>query len=74
MNESLPVTVKALVYLLNNKFEPADQPVAESVDVTATVLRMDEHKFRLDYLCYDWYSEDYLATSLMPRMNRFYGI
>jgi beta-galactosidase len=47
-NEPVPVTIKALVYKLNEKFEPAGAPVAESVVVTATVPGMKNHDFRLD--------------------------
>ena len=48
LNEPVPVTVKASVYKLNDKYEPSGAPVAESVVVTATVAGMAEHDFRLD--------------------------
>ncbi|HUX57510.1 MAG TPA: beta-galactosidase GalB [Bacteroidales bacterium] len=48
INEPVPVTLKASVYKLNNKFEPVGDPVAESVVVTATVPGMKNHDFRLD--------------------------
>ncbi len=48
INEPLPVAVKALVYKLNDKFEPSSAPVAESVVVTATVPALKDHDFRLD--------------------------
>ena len=48
VNEPVPVSVKATVYKLNNKFEPAGAPVAESVVATATVSGMQNHDFRLD--------------------------
>jgi beta-galactosidase len=48
INEPVSVTVKASVYKLNEKFEPAGAPVAESAIVTATVMGMKNHDFRLD--------------------------
>ena len=48
LNESVPVTVKASVFKLNNRFEPASAPVAESEDVIANVQCMKGHYFRLD--------------------------
>ena len=48
MNEAAPVTVKALVYKLNNKFELSGNPVAESVAETATIEGMKNHVFRFD--------------------------
>jgi beta-galactosidase len=47
-NEPLPVIIKASVYKLNAKFEPAGMPVAESTIVTATIPAMKDHDFRLD--------------------------
>jgi beta-galactosidase len=47
-NEPVPVTLKASVYKLNDKFEPSASPVAESVVVTATVPGMKNHDFRFD--------------------------
>jgi len=47
-NNPVPVTVKAQVYKLNNKFEPTGAPVAESVLATATVPGMKNHDFRFD--------------------------
>ncbi len=44
----------------------------ERMDNIAFVRRNLEKRFRLDYLSYDWYSEDYLATSLMSRLNANY--
>lgn len=48
LNEPVPVTVKAKVYKLNNKFETDGKPVAESVVVMATVPGMKNHDFRFD--------------------------
>ena len=48
IDEALPVTVKASVYKLNDKFEPTGAPVAESVIVAATIEGMKNHDFRLD--------------------------
>ncbi len=48
INDPLPVTVKALVFKLNDKFELSSAPVAESVVVTATVPAMKDHDFRFD--------------------------
>ena len=48
LNDPSPVTVKALVYKLNDKFEPASSPVAESVFVAATIEGMKRHDFRFD--------------------------
>ena len=48
LNEPVPVTIKAQVYKLNEKFESTGEPVAESVVVTATVPGMKGHDFRLD--------------------------
>jgi len=47
-NDPVPVTVKTQVYKLNNKFEPAGAPVAESVLTTATIPGMKNHDFRFD--------------------------
>jgi beta-galactosidase len=46
--EPFPVTIKAQVYKLNAKFEPAGAPVAESVTATATLQGSNTHDFRLD--------------------------
>jgi beta-galactosidase len=48
VSEPVPVTIKAYVYKLNDKFEPSGTPVAESVVVTATIEGMKNHDFRLD--------------------------
>jgi beta-galactosidase len=48
LNESVPVTVKATVFKLNDKLEPSAAPVAESVNVSASLQAMKEHHFRLD--------------------------
>jgi beta-galactosidase len=48
LNEPVPVTVKASVYKLNDKMEPTAAPVAESVNVSASLQAMKEHHFRLD--------------------------
>lgn len=45
---TVPVTVKASVYKLNDKFESSVAPVAESVVVTAMVPGMKNHEFRFD--------------------------
>jgi beta-galactosidase len=46
--DPLPVSVKAVVYKLNEKFEPSGTPVAESIVATATIEGMKNHTFRLD--------------------------
>jgi beta-galactosidase len=48
LSDPNPVSVKAAVYKLNDKFEIASAPVAESVVATATVEGMKGHTFRLD--------------------------
>ena len=48
INDPLPVTVKALVFKLNDKFELSSAPVAESAVVTATIPAMEGHDFRFD--------------------------
>jgi beta-galactosidase len=48
LNDPLPVTVKAIVYKLNEKYEPVAAPVAESEITTATVEGMKNHTFRFD--------------------------
>ena len=48
LTDPLPVTVKAIVYKLNEKFEPVATPVAESVIATATIEGMKNHTFRFD--------------------------
>ncbi len=40
INEAVPVTVKAVVYKLDGKFEPTSAPVAESSVVNATLQAM----------------------------------
>ncbi len=42
------VSVKAVVYKLNDKFEQEGTPVAESIVATATIEGMKNHTFRLD--------------------------
>lgn len=46
--DPIPVSVKAVVYKLNEKFEPIEAPVAESMVATATVEGLKDHTFRLD--------------------------
>jgi beta-galactosidase len=48
LSDAVPVSVKASVYKLNEKFEPSVTPVAESIIVTATIPGMKNHDFRLD--------------------------
>ncbi len=48
LNDPSPVTVKTIVYKLNDKFEPAASPVAESVVATATIEGLKKHDFRFD--------------------------
>jgi beta-galactosidase len=48
LSEPVPVSVKALIYKLNEKFEKSSSPVAESIVVTATMQGMKDHSFRLD--------------------------
>jgi beta-galactosidase len=47
-NEVVPVTLKAQIYKLNDKFEITGAPVAESVVVTASIPAMKNHDFRFD--------------------------
>jgi hypothetical protein len=46
----------------------------DRVDNFALIKKNLEHNFRLDYLSYDWYSDDYLATSLLPGLNMNYVV
>jgi beta-galactosidase len=48
LTESVPVTVKAAVYKLNEKLEPSAAPDVESQEFTATIMGMNKHSFRLD--------------------------
>ena len=48
LSDPIPVTVKALVYKLSDKFEPSPTPVAESIVVSATIEGMKNHEFRID--------------------------
>jgi beta-galactosidase len=48
LSDPTPVSVKAVVYKLNDKFETGSSPVAESVVATATIEGMKGHTFRLD--------------------------
>ena len=48
LGDPTAVSVKAVVYKLNDKFEPAGAPVAESIVATATIEGMKNHTFRLD--------------------------
>ena len=48
LSDPTPVSVKAVVYKLNDKFEPAGTLVAESIVATATIEGMKNHTFRLD--------------------------
>jgi beta-galactosidase len=48
LGDPTPVSVKADVYKLNDKFEPEGTPVAESIVATATIEGMKNHTFRLD--------------------------
>ena len=47
-NEPVPVTIKASVYKLDEKGQVSAEPVAESVNVTATLPAVGDHSFRLD--------------------------
>jgi len=46
--DPIPVSVKAIVYKLNDKFEPSSPPVTESVAESATIEGMKNHDFRFD--------------------------
>lgn len=46
--DAVPVTLKASVYKLNNKYEKIATPVAESTTATATITSSKDHIFRLD--------------------------
>jgi beta-galactosidase len=46
--EPVSVTLKAVVYKLNEKFEPAGTPVAESVVIGSEVQGLKNHDFRFD--------------------------
>jgi beta-galactosidase len=48
LSDPTPVSVKAVVYKLNDKFEQEGNPVAESIVATATIEGMKNHTFRLD--------------------------
>lgn len=48
LSDPAPVTIKALVYKLNDKFEPSGTPVAESGNATATISGMSKHTYRFD--------------------------
>jgi beta-galactosidase len=48
ISDPAPVTVKVIIYKLNDKFEPAATPVTESKPVTATMEALKNHTFRLD--------------------------
>jgi beta-galactosidase len=48
LSDAEPVTVKALVYKLNDKFEIAGSPVAESVAEKAIIEGVKNHFFRFD--------------------------
>jgi beta-galactosidase len=48
LSDPTPVSVKASVYKLNDKFQVLPVPVAESIVVTATIEGMKGHTFRLD--------------------------
>ena len=48
LTEPVPITVRASVYKLDDKLEPASSPVAESVAATATISACGSHNFRLD--------------------------
>ncbi len=48
LDQPVDVTVKAVVYKLNEKGEASDKPVAESITATATIPASADHDFRLD--------------------------
>ena len=48
LNDPSPVTVKTIVYKLNDKFEAAASPIAESVIAAATIEGLKKHDFRFD--------------------------
>ena len=48
LNDPVSVNIKAVVYKLDAKFEPAGTPVAESSVLTATIPGMSNHDFRFD--------------------------
>jgi beta-galactosidase len=48
LSDPVPVTVQALVYKLNDKFEPGQSPVAESPKATVNISGMSTHTYRFD--------------------------
>jgi beta-galactosidase len=48
LSEPVPITIKATVYKLTEKMEMSVAPVAESVNVSASVAGFMNHHFRLD--------------------------
>ena len=44
----------------------------ERIDNIAAIKRNFNQNFRLDYLQYDWYEENYLATQVVKRLNNNY--
>jgi beta-galactosidase len=53
LEETVPVTIKASVFKLNEKMEMAAVPVAESVNVSAPVAGLTTHHFRFDIFVKD---------------------
>jgi beta-galactosidase len=48
LDEPSNVTVKAMVYKLNDRFYPTEMPVAISSTASATIAGMSKHTYRLD--------------------------
>jgi hypothetical protein len=59
--------IKDNLYIVGLTYKYSD----ERLDNVA-LIKKNIHNFRLDYLSYDWYSENYLATSLMHKLNLNY--
>jgi len=65
--ENFIETIKNNLYIVGLTYKYSK----ERIDNNA-LIKKNLGNFRLDYLKFDWYSEDYLATSLMDRMNLNY--
>ena len=59
--------IKDNLYIVGLAYKYSD----ERLDNVA-LIKKNIQNFRLDYLSYDWYSENYLATSLMNKLNLNY--
>jgi hypothetical protein len=60
-------SIKDNLYIIGLAYKYSSQRIDN-----VALIKKNLQSFRMDYLGHDWYSEDFLATSIMPRLNLNY--